>query len=265
MSMPYVPAQIRTYGQLKDAVSLWADRDDEEFVGQVPNFINFAEKEIHRNLRTPITEREEYLRIVNGVAFIPSDLLEIRYIMNADTGQMCRVTSPEELDWLRRNKTNHRDQFSDQEIVFSRMAGRFYFYPLITSVVPNSNIDANGGVLPGSQPADGNPDPDASAKSAYLISYYADPQELVEDTDTNTLLTVAPEALLYAALKHAALFVQDDNAVQKWAALADAAITELNNQNTKFEYSGSPLVIPNNFWGNQTSGHQSISYNYVRL
>ena len=46
MAMPDVQNPINTYGWLKKAVYLWADRDDPEFVNQIPNFINFAENAI---------------------------------------------------------------------------------------------------------------------------------------------------------------------------------------------------------------------------
>lgn len=233
MAMPNVQYPINTYGWLKQAVSLWADRDDDEFVNQIPNFVNFAEKEIYRNLRVPSIEKEAYLDVKNGVAFIPPDLLEIKYIMLANTGQVARASSPEEIDWLRRGKTTHATDFNTGEIVFTRMGSRLFFYPAtVTADVPANNDPAT--------PVPAN---------AMIINYYQDTVEMIKDTDQNVLLTIAPELLLYYTLRHAALFVQDDMAAQKWSAVGKAALDEIVLQAEKMEYSGSPLVIPNAYDG----------------
>lgn len=242
MAMPNVPSQIRTYGDLKAAVALWIDRDDDEFVNQIPNFINFAEKEIYRAVRIPRFEREIYLKITNGMAYIPTDLLQVNYIMKAQTGQVYRTTSIEELDWLRRGKTTHSTQFNESEVVWAKTTGRFYFYPPITATIPE------GTELTGNE---------------VLLSYYRDTAEMVNDTDSCAILTIAPELLLYTALKHACLFVQDDAAVQKWAALAMASMSDIQKQADNAEYSGSPLVIPNSYdmLGRRVTINYGVDYN----
>lgn len=242
MAMPNVPSQIRNYGDLKAAVALWIDRDDDEFVNQIPNFINFAEKEIYRAVRIPRFEREIYLKITNGMAYIPTDLLQVNYIMKAQTGEVYRTTSLEELDWLRRGKTTHTSQFNESEVVWARTTGRFYFNPPITATIPE------GTELTGNE---------------VLLSYYRDTAEMVNDTDSCAILTIAPELLLYTALKHACLFVQDDAAVQKWAALAMASMSDIQKQADNAEYSGSPLVIPNSYdmLGRRTTINYGVDYN----
>ena len=228
--MPEVAYPINTYGWLKKAVSLWADRDDPEFVNQIPNFINFAEKEIYRNLRIPPLEKEVYLDIKDGVAFIPPDYLEAQWMMRSKDGLIFRVTSLEEVDWLKRNNSVNPTNWNQGEVVFARLGSRFIFYPAIEADTPV-------------YPDDGSPE--IPADNAVVLSYYADPPEFWEDSDTSDILTIAPELLLYFALRHASLFVQDDNAVQKWSALGKAILDEVVEQSKKAEYSGSPLVIPN--------------------
>lgn len=247
-SMPKVPAQIKSYGDLKKAVALWIDRDDPEFVDQIPTFINFAEKEIYRNLRIPRFEREIYLRIREGMAYIPADCVEINYIMHAHTGKVFRTTSPEELDWLRRGMTKNQSSFNQQEIVWTRTTGRFYFYPPITANIPTKTTDCCEETYDGSE---------------VLISYYRDTSEMVEDTDTCAIITIAPELFLYMALKHACLFVQDDNGVQKWGAMANASMAEIDAQAKRMEYSGSPLVIPNAYGdiSSRTTINYGVDYN----
>lgn len=233
-----VPTQIRTYGDLKNAVALWMNRDDPEFLDQIGNFINFAEKEVYRNVRMPQFEREIYLPIREGMAYIPADCLEIKYIMKAGTGQTYRVTSIEELDWRRRGVGQH-SAFDKDDITFARTTGRLYFYPPITAHVPATS----------SAPLDG---------TEVLISYYRDTAEMVSDNESNEVLTLAPELFLYLSLKHACVFVQDDAGAQKWSAMSSQVIEELAMQNRKMEYSGSPLAIPNNF-ANTTSRYHSLN------
>lgn len=230
MAMPDVQNPINTYGWLKKAVSLWADRDDPEFVNQIPNFINFAEKEIYRNLRIPPLEKEVYLDIKDGIAFIPPDYLEAQWVMRSKDGLIFRVTSLEEVDWLKRNNSVNPTNWNQGEVVFARLGSRFIFYPAIEADTPV-------------YPDDGSPE--IPADNAVILSYYADPPEFWEDSDTSAILTIAPELLLYFALRHASLFVQDDNAVQKWSALGKSILDEVVEQSKKAEYSGSPLVIPN--------------------
>lgn len=249
MSVPDVQFPINSYGWLKKAVALWIDRDDDEFVKQIPNFINFAEKEIYRNLRIPPIEKEAYLSILDGIASIPPDLLETNYIMKYNNGQMLRVTSLEEVDWLRRDKIKVRSDWNKSEIVFARAGKRFLFYPSINADIP---------------PPQGRDDPPVPIpENAIIINYYADSMPMMNDEDTNTLLTIAPELLLYFALRHACLFVQDDNGVQKWSAMGNALLEEMIEQARKAEYAGSPLVIPNTYETLTSSNHYGYLKTYL--
>ncbi|MCS5737119.1 phage adaptor protein, partial [Herbiconiux daphne] len=104
MALPSLNTQIETMGDLKKAISLWSNRDDPEFLDQCHNFINFAEKDIYRRLRIPSLQREIYLNIVDGIAHVPTDLVEVKYVFNRKTGDVFRVTSPEEIQWIKQNK-----------------------------------------------------------------------------------------------------------------------------------------------------------------
>lgn len=230
MPMPNVPAQIKTYGDLKNAVSLWMNRDDDEFVNQIPNFINFAEKEIYRTVRIPKFEREIYLPIRKGMAYIPADCVEIKYVMKAQTGQVFRTTSIEELDWQRRNlgMDGQTNPFDVKEVIFAQTKGRLYFYPPISASVQDVTTDIR-------EELDG---------SEVLLCYYRDTAELTEENESNEILTIAPELFLYLSMKHACVFVQDDAGADRWNTLAGNSTKELMDQAFNMEYSGSPLVIP---------------------
>lgn len=221
MAFPSLPTQIQTLGDLKKAVALWSNRDDPEFLDQCHNFINFAEKDIYRRLRIPSLEREIYLNIVNGIAHIPTDLIEIKYVMNLNTASMFRVTSLEEIQWIKQGKRVNESAFNAQETCFARANNRLFFAPALEA------------------PSDGYTSGDV------VMGYVSDSPELVNDTDSCNIMTIAPDLLLYMAMKHASLFVQDDEGAQKWGMMAEAALVVIQTQADKAEYSGSPLVIPN--------------------
>lgn len=238
MALPSLPTQINNMGSLKSAVSLWSNRDDPEFMDQIHNFINFAEKDIYRRLRIPSLEREIYLNIVNGIAHIPVDLVQIKYVMNLRTASMFRVTSLEEIQWIKQGKRVNETSFNAEETCFARANNRLFFAP---------TLDA---------PSDGLTSGDV------VMGYISDSPELVNDTDSCNILTIAPDLILYMAMKHACLFVQDDEGAQKWGMMAEAALAVVQTQADKAEYSGSPLVIPN-VLDNSTS-RTTIHFGVVR-
>lgn len=221
MALPSLPTQIETMGDLKKAISLWSNRDDPEFLDQMHNFINFAEKDIYRRLRIPSLEREIYLNCQNGMVHIPVDMIEIKYIMDLQQGNMLRATSLEEIQWLKNNRVVDLSEIAKDEICYARANNRLFLAPAITA------------------PSDG------LTTGRLLMGYVSDSPELHQDTDTANILTIAPDLILYMAMKHACLFVQDDDGAQKWGMMAESALAMIQTQANKAEYSGSPLVIPN--------------------
>lgn len=235
MAMPDVNNPISTYEDLKEAVQLWIDRDDEEFVGQVPNFINFAEKEIYREMRFPPMEKEAYLKIVNGQADIPTDWLESIYMTTCTGWNKVRETSSDEVLYNLNLYPNSTSK-AVNEIMFCRMGKRFFFYPAIDANLPVTDKLGN-------QHFDG---------SEMILGYYADPVELVGDSESSTLLQIAPDLLLYTALKHACSFVQDNDGEQAFTAKADAAMQQMQDQKQQQDFKGSPKVVAianiNTYW-----------------
>lgn len=221
MAVPKTNSPIVTYGDLKSAVQEWLDRDDSETVNQIPNFINFAEKELYRQLRIPPMQKEAYLQINQGQAYVPTDWLTTCYILSADGYHKARETSLDEVMYRSNQKV------SEGELVFSRMGKRFFFYPEITATVPTYDKFGNY-VVNGSE---------------IIIGYYADQPELTGDAETSTLLTIAPDLLLYTALKHGSVFTQDVEAEKAWQEKQQAAMQQLQEQNSNTDFKGSPLAV----------------------
>lgn len=219
--VPTTPYPINNYGALKKAVSEWADRDDDEFTDQIPNFINFAEKELYRQLRIPPMEKEAYLKITNGQAEVPTDWLTTNYLLTASDYHKARETSFDEVMFRCNQK------ISEGELVFARAGKRFFFHPEINASLPK--IDKFGNYV--------------TNGSEVIIGYFADQPEMQGDQETSTLLTIAPDLMLYTAMKHACAFVQDDEGEKTWQAKQQAAMQQLQEQNTNTDFKGSPLSV----------------------
>lgn len=83
------------------------------------------------------------------------------------------------------------------------------------------------------------------AGSVIRVDYYADMASISADSDTNTLLEVAPEAVIYGALSYAADYFLDDRTgafEQRYSQILDqvqamADLDELSNASIGFAYN----------------------------
>ncbi|WP_281080291.1 phage adaptor protein [Klebsiella quasivariicola] len=229
-AMPTIGQRIDTYQELVEAVQLWADRDDDEFVNEIPVFIDFAEREAYRLLtNSPAAEKEAYLEIINGWAYIPSDFLTGKYMRLIDNPWMSvRESTFDEVRML-----NGSDPYVNtdgvKEIVFCSIGPRFAFYPQsLNCPLPTENPD--GSVT--------------TSGAEMVMDYICDPMPLGEDNPTNYMLTLAPEVLLYGALKHAAMFTKDADAQGKWEDMQKKAAKELAYSSKRSRLSFNGMVVP---------------------
>ena len=77
---------------------------------------------------------------------------------------------------------------------------------------------------------------------AYTLTYVASFPALTADTDTNWLLTNAPDVHLYACLKQAAVFVKDAAAAQGYEALYQDAKNKVNSSDRASRFNGMTSV-----------------------
>lgn len=227
--IPTVPYPINTYGSLKQAIQLWCDRDDAEFCNQIPNFIDFAQKDMYRLLRLEVMQKEAYLEIDNGSAYVPSDWVQSDYLRFVTDNILFRETSIEEV--IARQSQNKEAPASTDigdEPIFARMGYKFIFYPEITAPLPT--YDETGAVI--------------LSGSEVVIGYYADSTQLSDDSDTSALLTIAPDFFVYTACKHASLFCNDPDKADKAAQEAERILKMLQQQEHMMDFKASPKVIP---------------------
>lgn len=75
------------------------------------------------------------------------------------------------------------------------------------------------------------------------LTYYAAPDAFTASTNTNYILTYAPDVYLYGACAHASQYYQDAANLEKNKALYMGAIDRLNRRENKARWSGSMLQI----------------------
>lgn len=225
VNMPIAPYPIDNYGGLKQAVQLWADRDDSEFVNQIPNFIAFSMKEGLRLVRSPMTQKEAFLPVVNGEAFVPTDYLQGEYCYLLNGNLSIRETSREEITYMN-NSNKMATLDSVKEILFARVGQKYKFYPQSFSTAIASELEGNESGL------------------AVVLGYYYDLPMLVNNTDTNPLLVLCPELILYGALKHACVFMRDTDSEKMWLDRQTAGYKQLNEQIQSEKISTGAVAVP---------------------
>lgn len=235
--MPTVGNRIDTYDELCDAIQLWADRDDSEFCAEIPVFVDFAEREAYRLMDNPTVQKEAYLEITDGWCYIPSDFISGKYMrLTGNPWLSIRESTFDEVRML-----NGSDPFINvdgvKEIVFCSIGPRFAFYPQSLNC-PLPTTDVDGGII--------------TTGKEMVMNYICDYESLGTNNQSSALLSIAPEVLLYGALKHAAMFTKDVDAQNKWETMQKTAAKEVayNSKRNRLSFNG--MVIPTgnirNFW-----------------
>jgi hypothetical protein len=230
-----VAEQIANYGDLKEAVADWLNRAD--LTTRIPTFIYLAERRIFRVYRMPNNEKTvtydfrtdpEYDSLGSGNSDnqleltdrvdIPRDYLETR-TLQWDGKPLERVS----LTQLQKAQDSAPGRRSAPEI-FCRERGKMLWWP----------FPADDGIL--------------------RWIYYCDLSgNLIEDTDDNTVLRVAPDLYLYGALLQAQPFLkpEDDEwqLVPTWKQFFNEAMAELEFQRDEDEVSGSVIEVQSPYHG----------------
>ena len=77
----------------------------------------------------------------------------------------------------------------------------------------------------------------------YTLTYWKAFDALSGDSDTNWLLTNAPDVYLWGAMKHSAIYTQDDQGVMKFDALYKGAAGRIKAIEQRAIYSGGPISV----------------------
>ena len=223
--------QIENYKDFRDAVSLWLNRKDSATVDNIPMFINFAEKQFTRLVKLPYYETTVSFTIDENFNFvvIPQDFLSAKHVMvngkpynRSDVETFMRLKNMGNFSDVQANSTapNPNQDIlkagstSETKYFFTRIGEQIHFLP--TPVV--------GDVVE--------------------MIYHQDIPEMRFDNDQPYSLLIAPDVLLYLALRHASIFLRDNEQEIYWMQKAQEAADAMTKQMDEAEWSGSSLVVP---------------------
>ena len=197
-----------TYSDLQTSIANYLARSD--LTSQIPDFITFAENRLRRELRVRQMLRSVTTSTVAGDATVevPSDFLEIRdFVVMTNPITPMSYSSPSTLS------NDPRTSEVGVPRSYTILASEFQLAPA----------------------------PDAVYTLKLL--YYSAPAYLSSSNTSNTFLTTAPDALLYASLIEAEPYLMNDARINTWGTMYDRAIASLTKSDESTQYSGVPLSI----------------------
>ncbi|MGL5582832.1 MAG: phage adaptor protein [Cetobacterium sp.] len=198
---------INTYGDLKRAVATWLNRKDSQTIENIPLMINMAHKQFTRMVKLPYYEVMVSLEAVDGFQFvnIPNNFLAAKHVsVNGVPYNRADLES-----FLRyKNKGRVRNKY------FTRIGEQLHFSPSLK----------DGDVVE--------------------MIYQRDIPEFRNDMDEPYSLLVASDVMLYLTLRHAAIFLRDNEQEGYWMEKAQEAADSLMKQLDEAEWSGSALRVP---------------------
>jgi hypothetical protein len=196
------------YGELKSMVADTLDRSD--LADKIPLFIRLGFIWTQRRLKNKLNEKQQAGTLSAATLTVPADLVTVQ-LLRVNGRPLLRKTMAELTEALR------LDAAASETRYFTRIGNEYHFYPA------------------------------AEAGATYDLWYYADlSQGLVNDTDTNALLSVAPDLCLYAACIHATPYLKaEDRRATLWAEMYATSLQLVNDLTLEEALAGSPNTIQN--------------------
>ena len=209
---------MSTLGQLKTSVDAWLARDDVAVTGSdFPQILQIAESDIARDFRFAIQEATTTLNFTGRSVDLPDDFLEARNPFIDDNVRKIEYKTPQAI----------REAASWQ----SGRQGAFYTLegnnasPLLSSATFQMTITG-----PGS----------ASSPVDIDINYWARFPALVNDPDTNWILVNHFDIYLYATLRAACEYIQEDVLEDRYASKYANVVERQNRLENRKRYTAAP-------------------------
>jgi len=194
---------ITNYATLQSAIADYLNRQD--LTAQIPMFIQFAEADINSRLRCREMIKRATATSAAEFVGLPVDWLEGINLQIVGGKSPLRYVTLDEADRLK------KAQVYTQVGAYSLMDGAIELIP-----DPANNVEIE------------------------MVYYGAVPSVIT--SNTNWLLTKAPDVYLYGALTHAAPFLLDDQRLPVFSSIYLQRVETLNGESQKSLHSGSPLV-----------------------
>ena len=174
---------LDTYANIKTALDSWLRRND--LTNDVDDILFLAEQRLSEDLRIRVIESALSVTISSGEADVPADFLEMKHA-HIVSGGLIYPLELKETPWIYR-KFPTRESVDKPE--FMGIDGQKFIF---------------------------GPYPDAT----YTVqgTYYAKPAVLSDSNTTNAWIDNVPDALFYAALAEASVFLINEAAVIAYQA-----------------------------------------------
>jgi len=195
---------------VRQLVKDWADRSDISD-SVIDNFINIAGQRANRELEISPLESSATLTFTDNTLPIPSDYARAKQLKVEVGG---RVVTLERKPIFEVEELSAAS-YSGIPCFFSEKEGVFIVAPS-----PNGIEEAT-------------------------LNYYIEVDTLVNDTDTNWLVTDGTTALLYGALKELNVYVSDEETAATYQGQFVSAVDEIQTYYDESESSGSTLSVNN--------------------
>lgn len=194
----------------------YADREDQEVVDRIPQFILIVEARINRKLRVWSMSARATLPVVADQEYygLPTDFGGLRDIQAAASETAGRVTlkymNPEQLNNLQRNQAGGGG--TTKGIYYTLIAKQLQIYP------PRST-----GILE--------------------IIYYQSLAGLTPALPQNWLSVSAPDAYIFGILTEISAFAKDKETSVMWGERFTSVMKELATEDADNRWSGTPLEV----------------------
>ena len=199
--------QSMTYSELKTNIANFLNRSD--LTDQLDFFIDATESEFNRRLRTKDMIKRATATADAQYMSLPTDWLEaINVEITSNNFRPLFQQSIESLDVYRKANNNVTGQ------------------PIYYAIVDNSLELA--------------PTPDTSY--TLQLTYYGTIDALSSSNTTNFISTGYPDAYLYGALKHASIYLMEDERVPLFTAQFEKALEEMRMEQEKAEFGKGSLI-----------------------
>ena len=196
-----------TYAELKTNIANYLNRSD--LTSEIDIFIDNTEAELNRNLRVADMVKRATATAENQYLSLSTDWLEaINIEITSNNFRPLMQMSIESLDVYRRSINNKTGQ------------------PIYYAIVDNTLELA--------------PSPDASY--TLQLTYYGKIDALSDTNTSNFVLSTHPDVYLYGSLKHASVFLMEDERAPLFNAQFEKSLDEIKLQQEKRDFGKGSLV-----------------------
>ena len=196
-----------TYAELKTAIANYLNRSD--LTSEMDTFIDNVEAELNRRLRTKDMIKRATATADSQYLTVPTDWVEaINVEITSGNFSPLFQQSIESLDVYRKSNNNQTGQ------------------PIYFAMVDDSIELA--------------PTPDV--EYTLQLTYYAKINALSDSNTSNFVSTSHPDVYLYGALKHASIYLMEDERIPMFTAQFEKALEEMRMEQEKSAFGKGSLM-----------------------